>query len=170
MTTGERIPVAPSAAPPAPRRPPQPRVRTVVRTRQERDSSDIPELVPRVLRVSAALGWRLLVVVAALYVIAYAVSYVAAVVVPVAAVGAAAAAGEGLESSGPSGLASGSTRRAPSNAPSARNSSRPCGATEVAADSAGGAEQGLLQAIRLGLHSPMILTSTRFGRRPSNSP
>jgi predicted PurR-regulated permease PerM len=84
MTTGERIPVAPSAAPPAPRRPPQPRVRTVIRTRQERDSSDIPELVPRVLRVSAALGWRLLVVVAALYVIAYAVSYVAAVVVPVA--------------------------------------------------------------------------------------
>jgi predicted PurR-regulated permease PerM len=59
-------------------------VRKVVRTRQERDNSDIPELVPRVLRVSAALGWRLLVVVAALYVIASAVAYVAAVVVPVA--------------------------------------------------------------------------------------
>ena len=84
MTTGERVPVAPSAAPPVPRRPSQPRVRSVIRTRQQRDDSDIPELVPRVLRVSAALGWRLLVVVAALYVIAYAVSYVAAVVVPVA--------------------------------------------------------------------------------------
>ena len=42
------------------------------------------DLVPRVLRVSAALGWRLLVVVAALYVIGIVVSYLAAVVVPVA--------------------------------------------------------------------------------------
>ena len=41
-------------------------------------------MVPRILRVSAALGWRLLVVVAALYVIGTVVSYVAAVVVPVA--------------------------------------------------------------------------------------
>ena len=39
---------------------------------------------PGVLRVSAALGWRLLVVVAALYVDRLGVSYVAAVVVPVA--------------------------------------------------------------------------------------
>src|SRR3954469_1566977 len=84
MATGERTPVAPSVAPPTARRLPQPPVRKVVRTRQDRDNSDIPELVPRVLRVSAALGWRLLVVVAALYVIASAVAYVAAVVVPVA--------------------------------------------------------------------------------------
>ena len=84
MATGERTPVTPSVAPPTARRIPQPRVRKVVRTRQERDNSDIPELVPRVLRVSAALGWRLLVVVAALYVIGSAVAYVAAVVVPVA--------------------------------------------------------------------------------------
>ena len=84
MATGERTPVAPSVAPPTARRLPQPRVRKVVRTRQERDNSDIPELVPRVLRVSAALGWRLLVVVAALYVIGSAVAYLAAVVVPVA--------------------------------------------------------------------------------------
>ena len=83
MVTGERTPVTPSAAPPGPMRPT--RVRSVTRTRRDGDSdSDIPDVVPRVLRVSAALGWRLLVVVAALYVIASAVSYVAAVVVPVA--------------------------------------------------------------------------------------
>jgi predicted PurR-regulated permease PerM len=81
MATGERVPVAPSGVPPAAMRPPQTRVRSVTRVRRD---DDIPELVPRVLRVSAALGWRLLVVVAALYVIASAVSYVAAVVVPVA--------------------------------------------------------------------------------------
>jgi predicted PurR-regulated permease PerM len=40
--------------------------------------------VPRVLRTSAALGWRLLVVVAALYVIGTVAGYLAAVVVPVA--------------------------------------------------------------------------------------
>ena len=45
---------------------------------------EVPDVVPRILRVSAALGWRLLVVVAALYVIGIVVSYVAAVVVPVA--------------------------------------------------------------------------------------
>jgi hypothetical protein len=42
------------------------------------------DLVPRVLRVTAALGWRLLVVVGALYVLGIVVSYLAAVVVPVA--------------------------------------------------------------------------------------
>ena len=46
---------------------------------------DVPRAVPRVLRVSAALGWRLLVVVAALYVIGVVASYLAPVVVPVAA-------------------------------------------------------------------------------------
>jgi predicted PurR-regulated permease PerM len=57
-------------------------VRSVARDRRADD--DVPDVVPRVLRVSAALGWRLLVVVAALYVIGVVVSYVAAVVVPVA--------------------------------------------------------------------------------------
>jgi putative heme transporter len=45
---------------------------------------DVRPLVPKVLRVSAALGWRLLVVVAALYVIGQVVAYLAAIVVPVA--------------------------------------------------------------------------------------
>ena len=100
MATGERVPVtppmavppvaeAPVVAPPAVgppaasvpvMRPPQTRV--LRPNRSPRD--DEPDLVPRVLRISAALGWRLLVVVAALYVIGYAVSYVAGVVVPVA--------------------------------------------------------------------------------------
>jgi predicted PurR-regulated permease PerM len=56
----------------------------VLSTARPRRDDDIPELVPRVLRVSAALGWRLLVVVAALYVIAQVVGYLTAVVVPVA--------------------------------------------------------------------------------------
>ena len=61
----------------------RPAMRSVVHSRRGRDD-EIPDVVPRVLRVSAALGWRLLVVVAALYVIGIVVSYVAAVVVPVA--------------------------------------------------------------------------------------
>ncbi len=97
MATGERTPVAPPApapatppapppapppaAPPAPLRPPQTRVLSAARPRRD---DDRPVAVPRVLQVSAALGWRLLVVVAALYVIGTAVAYVAAVVVPVA--------------------------------------------------------------------------------------
>jgi predicted PurR-regulated permease PerM len=89
MATGERVPVTPSVAPPAvpaavppaPLRPPQTRVLSAARSRRD---DDPPVAVPRVLQVSAALGWRLLVVVAALYVISTAVSYVAAVVVPVA--------------------------------------------------------------------------------------
>jgi putative heme transporter len=82
MTTGERAPAASPAPPGPPLRPPQTRVHSVVHNRRVGD--DVPDVVPRVLRVSAALGWRLLVVVAALYVIGYVVSYVAAVVVPVA--------------------------------------------------------------------------------------
>jgi len=82
MTTGERTPVGSSPAPGPLRRPPQTRVRSVAPGRPADD--DVPDVVPRVLRVSAALGWRLLVVVAALYVIGNVVSYVAAVVVPVA--------------------------------------------------------------------------------------
>jgi predicted PurR-regulated permease PerM len=46
--------------------------------------ADVDHTVPRALRVGAALGWRLLVVVAALYVIGVVVAYLAAVVVPVA--------------------------------------------------------------------------------------
>jgi hypothetical protein len=44
---------------------------------------DAGPAAPRVVQVSAALGWRLPVVVAALYVIGIAVTYLAAVVVPV---------------------------------------------------------------------------------------
>jgi predicted PurR-regulated permease PerM len=47
-------------------------------------SGDADAVVPRALRVGAALGWRLLVVVAALYVIGVVVAYLAAIVVPVA--------------------------------------------------------------------------------------
>jgi putative heme transporter len=52
--------------------------------RTQLDRAGDNDLVPRVLRVTAALGWRLLVVVGALYVIGIVVSYLAAVVVPVA--------------------------------------------------------------------------------------
>ena len=45
---------------------------------------DVGPLVPRVLRVTAALGWRLLVVVAAVYVLGVVAGRLAAVVVPVA--------------------------------------------------------------------------------------
>lgn len=45
---------------------------------------DIRQVVPRTLRVSAALGWRLLIVVAALYVIGIVASYLAPLIVPVA--------------------------------------------------------------------------------------
>jgi putative heme transporter len=45
---------------------------------------DIQQVVPRILRVSAALGWRLLIVVAALYVIGIVASYLAPLLVPVA--------------------------------------------------------------------------------------
>ncbi len=117
MTTGERVPVAPSAAPPpapsagssaaptpapstelsaaptpAPSAGPAPVPHTTLRHPQtrvlsaarRRSDDDVMAQVPRALRISAALGWRLLVVVAALYVIGVAVSYVAAVVVSVA--------------------------------------------------------------------------------------
>ena len=81
MATGERAPVTPAAAPPPIMRTPRTRVLHTTRVGHEDDASD---MVPRILRISAALGWRLLVVVAALYVIGYAISYVASVVVPVA--------------------------------------------------------------------------------------
>ena len=45
---------------------------------------DVVPAVPRILRVTAALGWRLLVVVAAVYVIGVVASYLAPIVIPVA--------------------------------------------------------------------------------------
>lgn len=45
---------------------------------------DIRQVVPRILRVSAALGWRLLIVMAVLYVIGIMASYLAPLLVPVA--------------------------------------------------------------------------------------
>src|SRR3954453_5286301 len=86
MATGERTPlVMPAAVAPPPVRPPQARVLGTQRPRLAGENVDeVGAVVPRVLRVSAALGWRLLVVVAALYVIGTVVAYVAAVVVPVA--------------------------------------------------------------------------------------
>ena len=45
---------------------------------------DARAVVPRLLRITAELGWRLLVVVAAVYVLGWVASYVAAVVIPVA--------------------------------------------------------------------------------------
>ena len=45
---------------------------------------DVGQAVPRILRISAAFGWRLLVVAAALFVIAVVMAYLAALVVPVA--------------------------------------------------------------------------------------
>lgn len=45
---------------------------------------EIRQVVPRTLRVSAALGWRLLIVTAALYVIGVVASYLAPLLVPVA--------------------------------------------------------------------------------------
>ncbi len=82
MASGERVPLARETATAPPPPPPQTRMRSVVHSGRLDD--EVPDVVPRILRVSAALGWRLLVVVAALYVIGIVVSYVAAVVVPVA--------------------------------------------------------------------------------------
>ncbi len=45
---------------------------------------DVKQAVPRMLRVTAAIGWRLLVVAATLYVLGVVAAYLAAVVVPVA--------------------------------------------------------------------------------------
>jgi putative heme transporter len=78
-STGERAPSTPERRPSM--RPPQTRVLSTVRAP---GADDVQDRVPQALRVSAALGWRLLVVVAALYVIGWVVSYLTAVVVPVA--------------------------------------------------------------------------------------
>ena len=67
-----------AAGPAAARRP----IRRPAAPAVEPGSGDV--YVPAVLRAAAALGWRLLVVVAALYVIGTVAGYLAAVVVPVA--------------------------------------------------------------------------------------
>jgi fatty acid desaturase len=56
------------------------------RTRSTRtaQTDDVRPLVPRVLRLTAALGWRILVVLAAIYVVGVIAGRLAAVVVPVA--------------------------------------------------------------------------------------
>ena len=46
--------------------------------------SEISSRVPLLLRVSAALSWRFVVVVAALYVVAYVFGFLASIVIPVA--------------------------------------------------------------------------------------
>ncbi|MCO1658676.1 AI-2E family transporter [Pseudonocardia sp. S2-4] len=78
--SGGRAPTPAVAAAAARRtavRPPPPRP-------EVSQADDVKVLVPQGLRVSAAIGWRLLVVVAALLVVGFLVSYLAAVVVPVA--------------------------------------------------------------------------------------
>ena len=47
-------------------------------------ADDVRDVVPRILRVTAAIGWRFLVVVAALYVVGTVTGYLAGIVVPVA--------------------------------------------------------------------------------------
>ena len=86
MATSERPPRA--AVRPAPVRParaarPAGAASPTRRARTDR-FNDATHAVPRGLRISAAIGWRLLVVVAALYVVGTVVGYLAAVVVPVA--------------------------------------------------------------------------------------
>ena len=81
MVTSERPLPVPTPDPPPRVQPPQ--RRPAGRAPADR-RDDVIGAVPRVLRVSAALGWRLLVVVAALYVIGTAMAYLSAVVIPVA--------------------------------------------------------------------------------------
>jgi putative heme transporter len=84
MATTERPRPAPSPGDPAATaRPPRSQPARDDRTRSD-PPDDIRASVPRTLRISAALSWRLLVVVAALAVIGTIVAYVAAIVVPVA--------------------------------------------------------------------------------------
>jgi putative heme transporter len=80
VVTSERPPRTPTR--PAPARPP---VAPYGSRRSGLDRvDDLGPLVPRLLRVSAAWGWRLLVVAAALYVIGLAIAYLAEVVIPIA--------------------------------------------------------------------------------------
>ena len=69
MTATERTPRLPWAGPAVERR---------------RDSDNAAEVVPRGLRVTAAIGWRLLVVAAALWVLGQIIAYLSGIVIPVA--------------------------------------------------------------------------------------
>ena len=60
------------------------RYRAWVTSVKPRRADDVGILVPKVLRVSAALGWRLLVVAGAIWLIALVAGHLAAVVTPVA--------------------------------------------------------------------------------------
>ncbi len=59
-------------------------VRTVNVRHVSARESEISSRVPLLLRVSAALSWRFVVVVAALYVVAYVLGFLASIVIPVA--------------------------------------------------------------------------------------
>jgi len=69
MTATDRTPRLPWAGPAVERR---------------RDSDNAAEVVPRGLRVTAAIGWRLLVVAAALWVLGQVIAYLSGIVIPVA--------------------------------------------------------------------------------------
>ena len=69
MTATERTPRLPWAGPGVERR---------------RDADNAAEVVPRGLRVAAALGWRVLVVAAALWVLGQIIAYLSGIVIPVA--------------------------------------------------------------------------------------
>ncbi|KOV88869.1 membrane protein [Nocardia sp. NRRL S-836] len=60
------------------------RARTVNVRHVSAPESEISSRVPKLLRVSAALSWRFVAVVAALYVVAYVLGYLASIVIPVA--------------------------------------------------------------------------------------
>ena len=69
MTASERTPRLPWAGPAVDRR---------------RESENAADVVPRGLRVTAALGWRLLVVAAALWVLGQVIAYLSGIFIPVA--------------------------------------------------------------------------------------
>ena len=69
MTATDRTPRLPWAGPAVERR---------------RDSDNAAEVVPRGLRVTAAIGWRLLVVAAALWVLGQIIAYLSRIFIPVA--------------------------------------------------------------------------------------
>jgi predicted PurR-regulated permease PerM len=77
MATSERVPRARA-------RPLSARPSGATRRTSDEPSDDVTPVIPRPLRVAAALGWRGLVVVAALYVIGTAFGYLAEVVIPLA--------------------------------------------------------------------------------------
>jgi putative heme transporter len=79
MTTSERSPRAPSQPAPA-----RPSATPPLRRSGADRSDDVTPVVPRMLRIAAAMGWRVLVVAAALSVIGIVLGYLAEVVIPIA--------------------------------------------------------------------------------------